>query len=282
MKNKKEIFSHIILLIFMLCWVTSCKKNDPTIKNNNETTPFHLYLADVPGDYQAVWINIQQVLVKASSHQKDNSGWIQIPLTHDGKFNLLHFRNGRDTLMGSAYLPPGNISQIRLILGNDNKLVLNDGSVVSLEIPSALKTGLKLDLHADLTPGVTCNLILDFDVNRSIVKKEKSDTYLLNPVMRAFVKNTGGAIEGTILPDSARTHVIAIGGTDTLNTIPNSSGYYKFRGLQNGIYRLFFIASTSTGFANDTLNNILVTEGRITTLDTIWLTPLEPDYFLSL
>lgn len=250
---------------------TSCQ----TAGVNGTSGPSHLQvsLTDSPGDYQAVWIDIQKVMINTSADTADSSGgWKEVTMLKPGLYNLLNFRNGADTVLGGVDLPGGtNITQIRLVLGDSNSVVLNNGTVVPLTTPSAQQSGLKLNFHATLTAGIPYALELDFDAARSIVKAGNSGKYLLKPVIRAFAKAAGGAIEGVVLPDSAQAHVLAIAPGDTMGAIPDNAGNYKFWGVPSGAYQLIFDADTSTAYKNDTLNNIQVTTGNVTTVDTVWL-----------
>jgi hypothetical protein len=158
-----------------------------------------------------------------------------------------------------------------LILGEDNQIVLEDGSTVDLKTPSAQESGLKLDVDADLKAGIPYELVLDFDAARSVVKAGNSGQYILKPVIRTFAKAAGGAIQGVVLPDSAKATVTAISGADTLSAIPDGSGFYKFWGVPATSYQLIFSADSTTGYHSDTLNNIAVTVGNITSVDTVKL-----------
>ncbi|MBX5439276.1 MAG: DUF4382 domain-containing protein [Thermoflavifilum sp.] len=247
---------------------SSCEKTSST------SSPSHLevYLTDDPAGYQAVWIDIQQVWVNTSSDTSDNSsGWVQVPLFRPGLYNLLSLRNGTDTILGAVDLPAGTISQMRLVLGDSNSVVLDDGTVVNLTTPSAQQSGLKLNLHETLTAGVPYALELDFDAARSIVQAGNSGKYLLKPVIRAFARATGGAIDGYVLPDSAKAQVWAIQNTDTLGALPDSTGYYKFWGIAAGSYQLVFVPDSTTGYQDTTLTGIQVSDGQVTHVDTVWL-----------
>lgn len=268
MKQKSIGILFPFLAILTLAFTfNSCSKLGTA---NSGTTPLHVYLTDSPGDYQAVWIDIQQVMVKNSNDTSAN-GWTTVPLLNPGKYNLLDFRNGRDTLLGGVDLPAGNISQIRLILGDANSLVLNDGTTVDLKTPSGQQSGIKLNLDANLQAGIPYELVLDFDAARSIVKAGNSGQYILKPVIRTFAKATGGAIQGVVLPDSANAHIFAITGVDTLGAIPDTTGAYKFWGVPAASYKLIFSADSTSGYKSDTLNNIGVTVGNTTTVDTVRL-----------
>jgi hypothetical protein len=257
-------------MLGMAALFTSC---DKSVDNMNDS-PSHLdiYLTDSPGDYQEVWVDIQKVMINTpGADSTDSAGWKEVPLLRPGLYNLLDFRNGADTVLGGVDLPAGTVSQIRLILGNDNYLVLDDGTKVPLTTPSAQQSGLKLNIHAELKPGIPYALVLDFDAARSVVEAGNSGKYSLKPVIRTFAKEAGGAMEGVVLPDSARAHIIAIMNTDTLSAIPDSTGYYKFWGVPEGGYQLTFSADTTTGYQSDTLDNVMVKTGAVTKVDTVWL-----------
>ena len=254
----------IALLIFA---INACKKTDV---NANQRSKMNIYLTDAPAAYKAVWIDVQKVMVK-SDETDSADGWVEVPLIKPGNYNLLDFRNGEDTLLGGVDLPAGKVSQIRLVLGDNNSIELEDGSTVDLKTPSAQESGLKLNVDADLKPGIPYELVLDFDAARSIVKAGNSGKYLLKPVIRTFAKEAGGGIQGVVLPDSANAQINAISGTDTLGAIPDASGAYKFWGLPANNYTLVFTADTTTGYHSDTVKNVAVTVGNITTVDTVRL-----------
>lgn len=274
MKNNRTSrkASVIGLVGFALLAFASCTKQNAS-SGSTTPTPLNIYLTDAPGDYKAVWVDIQKIYVNASSDtsSSDTSGWVEAPVLRPGLYNLLDLRNGVDTVLAGVTLPAGHISQIRLVLGTDNSLVLNDGTTVPLTTPSGQQSGIKLNVDATLTPGIAYALELDFDAGRSVVKAGNSGNYLLKPVIRTFPKAASGAMDGVVLPDSAHASVWAMAGTDTLSAIPDSMGYYKIWGAPSGTYTLIFAADTTTGFKNDTLTNIAVSLGNVTHVDTVRL-----------
>jgi hypothetical protein len=258
------------LIFGVVALLTSCNKSAD--KMNGSPSHLDIYLTDAPGDYREVWVDIQKVMINVpGADSADSAGWNEVTLLRPGLYNLLEFRNGANTVLGGVDIPAGTVSQIRLILGDDNYLVLDDGTKVPLTTPSAQQSGLKLNVHAELKAGIPYALVLDFDAARSVVEAGKSGKYILKPVIRTFAKEAGGALEGVILPDSANPHVTAIMNTDTLSAIPDSTGYYKFWGVPEGSYQLIFAADTTTGYHSDTLNNVMVKTGEVTKADTVWL-----------
>jgi len=166
--------------------------------------------------------------------------------------------------LGVIELPAGRISQVRLMLGNNNTLKV-DGETKSLTTPSAQQSGLKLNVHADLVEGITYTLLLDFDAARSVVKAGASGDYLLKPVIRTITEATSGAIAGTISEPMAKPAVYALMADDTLGTtFANEEGKFLIKGLQPGTYTVSF--SPATSYTIDDITDIAVTLGQVTSL----------------
>jgi len=262
MSMKRSIACAIFLLL-----LASCTKNEESQNKGNAT--LNVYLTDGPSPFDEVNIDIAKIEVNASS-DSTAEGWVELPMLKSGVFNLLHLRNGLDTLIASGILPAGKISQLRIILGTNNSVVV-DGVSFPLETPSAQQSGLKLLINAELTAGIDYKIWTDFDADRSIVTTGNGK-FLLKPVIRVYTKATSGSIRGVVLPGEANAWVYALSGiNDTLASArPDSlTGNFTIQGLNAGVYS---IAVDGSNNYNDTLlNNIEVTTGNITNTDTVIL-----------
>jgi hypothetical protein len=258
-----RILSATMLLAATSIFLVYCSKE----KGNSRLT---VYLTDAPADYDALNIDIKKVEIKVSSDQGDN-GWQELPV-NAGIYNLLDFTNGMDTLLSTVELPAGKVSQLRLILGSNNTIVVNGATqALPLETPSAQTSGLKFNIHADLVEGVEYKLWIDFDAARSVVVTG-NNSYKLKPVLRTFTEATSGAIKGNVQPAAAQATVSAIAGTDTLSAIPDAvTGNYLIRGVPAGSWKVF--ADGNNGYLDQTVNNVAVTLGQVTVVDTITLAP---------
>lgn len=107
--------------------------------------------------------------------------------TNAGVYNLLDYTGIDDTLIASKSLPVGYLSQIRLVLGNNNSIKVNN-EYYELKAPSGSQSGLKLNVHQDIYYDSIYTFILDFDVNKSIVEAGKK--YLLKPVIKVNTIST--------------------------------------------------------------------------------------------
>nr|WP_288879259.1 DUF4382 domain-containing protein [uncultured Pedobacter sp.] len=179
--------------------------------------------------------------------------------TQPGIYNLLDFSNGMETLLCQTQLPVGKISQMRLILGDNNSVVV-DGTTKPLSTPSGQQSGLKFNIHQDLVPNSSYDVRIDFDAGRSVIETGNG-SYSLNLVVRAYTELTNGKIKGYVLPAAADAIVHAINGTDTFNAIPKADGYFMFCGLPEGNYSLWFDALDITNYQDSFMPNTTVTFG---------------------
>ena len=126
---------------------------------------------------------------------------------------------------------------------------------MALTTPSAQHSGLKLNVHAELTEGITYKILLDFDAARSVVKTG-SGAYNLKPVIRTITEATSGAIKGHVTPVESLPAVFAIVGSDTLGTTyTDDAGNYFLRGLPAGSYKVSFDAKEGyTDFSQEGVN----------------------------
>jgi hypothetical protein len=241
--------------------LSSCNKE----KGNSRLS---VYLTDAPAAYDAVNIDIVRMEIKSSSDNGDG-GWQELPL-NAGVYNLLDFTNGMDTLLSTVELPAGKVSQLRLILGTNNSIVVNGNTMpLPLETPSAQTSGLKFNIHADLVEGVTYHIWIDFDCARSVVENGNGD-YILKPVLRTFTEATSGSIKGNVQPSAAQAIIQAIMGTDSLTAIPDpATGNYLVRGVPPGNWTV--VADGNNGYNDQTIDNIAVVLGQVAVVDTITL-----------
>lgn len=220
-----------VLLIGFLAvgFLWACESND---RVPNGMSRLQVYLVDAPGAYEEVNVEIIDVLINP---EEGDNGWQSLGMIQPGVYNLLDFTGGIDTLLADTELPAGEIRQIRLLLGNDNYLVI-DGNQVDLTTPSAQQSGLKINLHATLEEGILYRVYLDFDAGRSVVRAGNSGNFILKPVIRATLASQGGTIRGRVSPEDVQTRVFAIQNGDSVSTFTNEEGHYMMRGLNPGLY----------------------------------------------
>jgi hypothetical protein len=263
-KQMKKIVLFGALLI--AAGLSSCSKDDAggsSTATGKASVSFHL--TDAPGAYDAVNVDIRQVVVIT------DQGETTLTPVKAGVYNLLEFSNGLDVLLCQSDLPAGHISQMRLVLGSNNSVVV-DGKSYPLNTPSAQQSGLKFNFHQELKANASYHVWIDFDAGKSVVKTGK-DSYNLKPTVRAYTELTNGKIKGVVLPLLAQPIVFAIKGSDTLSAIPASDGHFVFSGLAEGNYSLWYNVAAGSGFSATVKTNVAVSFGTITDVGTVTLLP---------
>lgn len=264
MKLRNTLLQLSVLAVTALSF-TACTKNESS--SSADKARMQVYLTDDPGEYDAVFIDVKDIKVNYSSDTAN--GWVSLNNVAAGSYDLLKLVNDQDTLLADAEISTGKIEQIRLVLGSNNYVIV-DGQRHNLETPSAQQSGLKLNIHQDVNEGVLYKLLMDFDVARS-VHRTGNGKYMLKPVIRTTLEAQGGSIRGFVLPDSVRTAVFAIQGTDTVAGTNTLDGGYMIRGLGAGTYSLSFVPSDTPVHKIQVKPGVVVNTGAVTTVDTIRL-----------
>ncbi|SEA27814.1 protein of unknown function [Flavobacterium gillisiae] len=219
---------NVILSLIMFGFLLNSCNND----NAQASYPYSVSMTDAPGPYQQVNVDVIGVEIKGEGSESITLNVIP------GIYDLLKLSNGVEKLIATDTLEISKISQIRLILGTRNTVVL-DGITYPLSTPSAEQSGLKLQVHQTLQEGIMYHVLLDFDANKSIVKLGNGG-YKLKPVIRTVETAISGAIKGTITPIGAlavatATNLVTL---ETYSTNVNVEGKFLVMGLPAGKYSL--------------------------------------------
>jgi hypothetical protein len=159
--------------VFTLALVTSmvfiaCNKE-------SRTSTLHVKLTDAPGDWQEVNIDLKAVNVNFND---DSAGWVSLQ-AKDTIYNLLGLQNGLDTLIAQGTFPINTVKEIRLVLGDNNTIKVND-QLYPLTIPSGSTSGLKIKVNKKLNATLE-TIVLDFNAGASVT--EEQDGFKLRPVI---------------------------------------------------------------------------------------------------
>ncbi|MES3021933.1 MAG: DUF4382 domain-containing protein [Pseudomonadota bacterium] len=210
-------------------------------------------LTDAPAcGYDAVNVTVNKVRAHANPTAADtDAGWTDITLSPAKKINLLNLTNGTLETLGETQLNPGSYAQLRLVLdantGNAtrNSVVLTGTTAEqSLDTPSAVQSGIKLNTQFDVVANQRVDLVLDFDACKSIVTKG-SGKYALKPVVKVVPAALNGisGFVGTALLSSNVTVSAQQNGAIVSSTVPNATtGEFLLSRLAPGNYDVVITA----------------------------------------
>lgn len=259
-------FLSLLAILITSFTFTACNTN-----SGPGTGTMKVSLTDAPASYDEVNIEIRQVLVnrdedaeepeddgEEGENGEDENGWYSI-MDDSITVNLLDYQNGAVLELGETELEAGRYNQIRLMLGDNNTVVI-DGETYALTTPSAQQSGYKLNVNAEVQEDQVYELVIDFDASQSIVVTGNGN-YILKPVLRTVNLQEEGSISGTVLPLEAEPYVYAIMGEDTVGTNPDDEGNFTIVGLEDGTYNVWF-DPTNEAYVDSLIEGITIEDGE--------------------
>jgi hypothetical protein len=279
MNTKKIIFAALTSLGLIF---TSCNKENPTPAQSSgaKGNTFQVRMTDAPGDYQALFVQIDQL-----EAYLDGSGWVNLS-SKSQVINVLELTNGKEVSLTTAnQVKAGHYSKLRLTFGSENKVVLNSSSSAGLTLGEGMTANSTLDLNVEATLGVKrqveividqqisssvgASVLIDFDVAASVL--EKTDGWWLNPVIRV-IKDENTGVKGAISGSQQASISISKPGFSA-STHLSASGDFLIKGLEEGTYTLVIDAEVEGQTNNEikTIPGVTVVRGRIENLGTIQL-----------
>lgn len=267
------------LSVVSVATLVGCKKDGTT----NQGTNVKMMLTDAPGDFDAVNIDVEAIRVHT-----DAQGWVTYN-SNLGVINILEYTNGEATLLADVNLEANaHVNQIRLVLGTDNSVVV-DGQTYALSTPSAMQSGLKINLDHTFEGGGDYTWTLDFDAAQSIVV-QGNGSYQLKPVVRLIVDNEtaialNGSGSGNVDIDLDGDGIIDIDSDEETAVIINGSVTGNISGSISDIGGLAIVTATQvsgSGSGNATVSTVTAVSGNFnlsamhTGTYTITIDPLIP------
>ena len=282
MKNKVYLFLSIVLLFAY----ASCSSD----KNNLETGRLVVQLTDAPFPHDLVEeANVTIYKIEARSKKQHDEmeesaeennmmeseeGTPYVLLMEDEiNVNLLELTNGITETLVDAEVPVGIYDLLRIYVKGVN-VVLKDGTTFDLSVPSGSQSGLKVFIRPPLVVegGLTADLLLDWDVSRSFVRRGNGPGFHFKPVIKACNMSTAGTISGTVTTVQDSTSValegalITLFAADTVNTttFTDAAGMYTLLGVEGGTYE---VMAESEGYTAQSVDGVNVVPANNTTVD---------------
>lgn len=284
MKTLKKL--KLVLPLLFLALIFSCSNGNDNMDKPNPT--ISIKLVDAPGDFKAVNVEIVDVMVKMDDDSDNENGWISLN-TNNETVNLLDFTGGFSKVLVDKFsLPAGTLSQIRLVLGDGNSIVLETETgdeEHDLKTPSAQQSGLKLKVNTEIEPGYAYDFVLDFDVKKSIVFAGNSSNIILKPVLYVSAEVSSGIIQGTVSPTNVpaiASVIIDDKGNDdpaddiVISTYTDENGAFALWGIPAGTYEVVVTPTEEpSNYGSASVSNIIVTNGEITVIGNPIVLPLN-------
>jgi hypothetical protein len=232
-----------------------------------------IFMADAPPDptITSVEVDINRVDVFVGG------SWVAIN-SQSQSHNLLDLRVTPVQIASGSVLA-GNYTQVRLVISACR--ITDSEGTHDATIPGGAPATVVVALPHTVTANQTTTLLLDFNVERSIIKVS-SGIYILAPIIPAVVMNaagtvTGRATDGTNALVNAKVWAIYESGPHyqqnwpVNNAASRADGNAKIWALMPGTYRLEFTWTDGSSTRSAIVNNVTVTAGANTDVGDVTL-----------
>jgi hypothetical protein len=267
--------STALMILTVILFFLSCSDSP----NDSDVGQLTVRVTDAPFpidmvDYANVTINKVEIRSVGS-----DTGSPYITLTDEDfseTFDLLLLQNGVTGDVVQMEVPVGSYDLVRLYV-DTTEIKVTDGDVYHLKVPSGSQTGIKVFVNPaiEVAGGLSAELLLDFDINKSFVVKGNPSTpagingFNFKPVIRAVNESEAGRISGyvkntTDAPIEGATVLTEIAPEDTLFTLTDADGFYALVGLDPGTY---FVTAQEAVHDTVKVENIEVVVGNNTEQD---------------
>ena len=173
-----KFLSRILLIAFTVLAFAGCKKE--------QYGSISIGMTDAPGDYLQINVEILKVDIHFANGKNGSAGWMGLSV-NNGIYDLLTLKNNVSIMLASGTkMPVGNLNKIKLTLGIHNTAMLNDSSVVNLNVPPSLNSEIIVYLDTEINKDNTLTVTLDFDGDASFLVDKL--TNIMQPVIK--VKST--------------------------------------------------------------------------------------------
>ena len=267
-------FVSILFAIVIMAFV-SCSDQDDV---HSGTGRLSVQLTDAPFPHNLV-AEANVTVFKVDARNKvgadtdvetdaENGSPFVVLMEQEIQVNLLELTNGVTKTLVDVDVPVGTYDLVRVYVKGIN-VVLTDGRVYDLKVPSGEQTGIKVFIKPGLTVagGLSSDLLLDFDVSKSFVAKGDSKDvagitgFNFKPVIKASNLSTSGSLIGTVTTLQNDTSLglegaqISVFAADTLNTttFTDATGSYMVMGLMAGNYD---VSVELEGYTSETASDV--------------------------
>jgi len=252
---------NLLLLFCIVVFIFGCGTENAD--QEIEKTSISVKLVDAPGDYDKVFVEVLDVQLKVVDDESVENSWLSLNAINKGVYNLLDLTGGVEALLvDNLKIPSGMIYEIRLVLGDNNSIVI-DGQTFQLAMPSMYQKGLVIRDVKFLKPNLNYNFILDFDVDQSILKTDTPDYIILSPVIRSNLEALSGSIEGRISISDIQTKISIENSGEKISTFADKDGNFVLKGVPSGNYSIKIIPDPESGYSEQNISNIEVKTGQI-------------------
>ncbi|WP_455169098.1 DUF4382 domain-containing protein [Aegicerativicinus sediminis] len=172
----------LVILLSIVTFFFNCSDSVETLPPQ-ESTNISVTLESSLASYDALNVEISDVLVKTKDNGAAPDCWISLHANGLGNINLLELTNGSNLMIvNNLPVKTSEIYEVRLVLGNNNTVII-DGQSYSVSAPENHQEGLSVPSIHLLKGGNNYTINLKVNIDNAVVENSVNNYKYLNPTM---------------------------------------------------------------------------------------------------
>ncbi|WP_179021282.1 DUF4382 domain-containing protein [Winogradskyella forsetii] len=183
MKHLKSL-KIIVLSLIILISFSSCSKDD--MARDEQNAAITVSLKSDTEQLNTVFLEINDVQIKVKEDGNLPNAWISLNAINTGTHNISNLTNASELLLVEHFeMNPTFIHEIRLVLGDNNSIKINDTSTsLSIAENASVSNLVKMEFDGNHIYQVVINL----DIDGSVSFNEDENTMILNPKLYTEIR----------------------------------------------------------------------------------------------
>ncbi|WP_439488584.1 DUF4382 domain-containing protein [Algoriphagus sp.] len=231
----KKLRFYLLTCLFIVLF-SACEDPDSSPK-----ALLNVILVDSPAQWDSVFVEIEGVDIDVLVQGRETQAQTFYLEYKSGnkRIKVSELVGGTQLLLGRNELPIGLITSATIILGDNHSMFIGEKRY-DLELSDPDDNRVSLPTSITLEQGISYDIILDIDLERSIVQTSETPlAYGLDPNFKLVEGKGLVELEGNLKPTSLYPAIYMWSATDTFSTHTNTSGNYIFK-VPMDKYTLYF------------------------------------------
>ena len=176
----------IVFTLAILASLTSCTKED--INEESNLSAVSVKLKSSIGELEKVYIEIEDVQLRVKDNGNTPNAWLSLNAMNKGTYNACDLKVDSELLLVDNFeIESGFIYEIRLVLGDNNFIDLND-TLHSLDVSTLGSTTGSNAVKTELVKHHFYDFVIDLDIDKSVSFNEDENIMVLTPKIYSEIR----------------------------------------------------------------------------------------------
>lgn len=161
-----QLSKSLLILIFIGTFMTSCSNEG--INDTSTHTSISVKLSSSSELYSGVYLDVKDVQIQIDEDAQNSKSWMSLGALNSGVYDFSDMNDGAELiLVQDMVIPVSHVYSVKLVLGDDNAMVMNN-ILYAIDTPEAANKESVNAVNRSLQANKSYEFTLDFEVDKSI------------------------------------------------------------------------------------------------------------------